>query len=107
MAHVEELTIELVKGPGGFGMDITDSGHVVGNTAGGVAEAAGARHTTRAVGQLAAAHPERERDAMCAGVPTEHTKIRAVNGIEVRRPSRAVTARVVLAPPLKPAARGR
>ena len=44
MAHVEELTIELVKGPGGFGMDITDSGHVVGNTAGGVAEAAGARH---------------------------------------------------------------
>ena len=60
MAHVEELTIELVKGPGGFGMDITDSGHVVGNTAGGVAEAAGARHPTRAVGQLAAAHPERE-----------------------------------------------
>ena len=44
MAHVEELTIELVKGPGGFGMDITDSGHVVGNTAGGVAEAAGVRH---------------------------------------------------------------
>ena len=47
MAHVEELTIELVKGPGGFGMDITDSGHVVGNTAGGVAEAAGARHPAR------------------------------------------------------------
>ena len=56
VAHVEELTIELVKGPGGFGMDITDSGHVVGNTAGGVAEAAGARHPTRAVGQLTAAH---------------------------------------------------
>ena len=105
MAHVEELTIELVKGPGGFGMDITDSGHVVGNTAGGVAEAAGARHPTRPAGQLTAAHPE--RNAMCAGVPTEHTKIRAVNGIEVRPPSRAVATRVVLVPSLNPPACGR
>ena len=38
---------------------------------------------------------------MCAGVPTEHTKIRAVNGIEVRHPSRAVTTRSVLVPFLK------
>jgi hypothetical protein len=41
--YVEELVLELAKGPGGYGMDITESGHVVGNTAGGVAEAAGAR----------------------------------------------------------------
>ncbi len=40
--YVEELVLELVKGPGGYGMDITESGHVVGNTPGGVAEAAGA-----------------------------------------------------------------
>ena len=39
--YVEELVLELAKGPGGYGMDITESGHVVGNTPGGVAEAAG------------------------------------------------------------------
>lgn len=39
--YVEVLVLELVKGPGGYGMDITDSGHVVGNSPGGVAEEAG------------------------------------------------------------------
>ena len=39
--YVEELVLELVKGPGGYGMDITESGHVTGTTPGGVAAAAG------------------------------------------------------------------
>ncbi len=62
--YVEELVLELAKGPGGYGMDITESGHVVGNTAGGVAEAAGARARACTIAREHASTRARELPAL-------------------------------------------
>jgi hypothetical protein len=95
--YVEELIVELAKGAGGFGMDITESGHVVGNTPGGVAEAAGAA-AARCCGRASADSIGR-LTLFCvaalsrfAEVPTEHCKIKVVNGIAVNGKAEIVAA---------------
>ena len=94
--YVEELVLELVKGPAGYGMAITESGHVVGNTPGGVAEAAGtlardpSRCLTRLAPQLTGGHGGCV--VRCTEVPTEHCKIKVVNNIPVNGKAEIVAA---------------